>query len=249
MLAISFIVGIYYIIRKTKKLGIDPNTIVDLSIVLVISALVGSRFLYVIFHFDEFRNNLLDMVNPFQSSGDIGIAGLTMIGGLVFAIIFGMLYIKLKNLPVLKISDIASIPIAMGIVITRIGCFFNGCCFGKPCDLPWGVIFPTQSPAGYMFQDVSIHPTQLYSSLGGLVIILSLVLLSKFIRFDGFLIFMFIILYSLDRFIIDNFRYYEKSMVAISFGEFSLSVNQSICIAGFILGIILIIYARKRKLE
>ncbi len=151
MLAIAFIAGIYYTIRKTRNLGINPNTIIDLAVVIVISSLVGSRLLYVVFHFNEFKNNLLDIINPFQSSGDIGIAGLTMLGGLIFALIFGMWYIKFKKLPVLKLSDIIAVPIAFGIFVTRIGCFLNGCCFGIPCELPWAVKFPLESPAGYMF--------------------------------------------------------------------------------------------------
>jgi len=250
MLALAFIIGIYYTIIKTKKLGIDPNLIVDLSIVLVVSSLVGSRLLYVMFHFDEFRHNLLDIINPFQSSGDIGIAGLTMIGGLILAVAFGMLYLKWKKLPVLKISDITSAPIALGIFITRIGCFMNGCCFGTPCDLPWGVKFPYESPAGYMFQDTAIHPAQLYSALGGLIIFFILLFAERYNKFDGFLIFTFFVLYSIDRFIIDYFRYYEKSMVLFSLNSFKLSVNQGICIAGFIIGILLIIIlSRKRQLK
>ncbi|RKY84634.1 prolipoprotein diacylglyceryl transferase, partial [candidate division KSB1 bacterium] len=162
MLAIAFIAGIYYTIRKTRNLGINPNTIIDLAVVIVISSLVGSRLLYVVFHFNEFKNNLLDIINPFQSSGDIGIAGLTMLGGLIFALIFGMWYIKFKKLPVLKLSDIIAVPIAFGIFVTRIGCFLNGCCFGIPCELPWAVKFPLESPAGYMFPGIRIHPTQLY---------------------------------------------------------------------------------------
>jgi len=240
MLAISFLVGIYYSMYRAKKTGIDPNKIIDLSVIIVISAIFGSRFLYVIFHLDEFKGHWLDTFNPFQSSGQIGIAGLTMLGGLIAAVVSGLIYLKLKRLPVLKITDIIIPAIGLGIFITRIGCFLNGCCYGVPTDAPWGVIFPQDSPAGYTFPGQPIHPAQLYSSLYGLIIFGLIIFFERYKKFDGLLLYIFFILYGISRFTVDIFRYYEESMVFLQIGNFSISINQVISLILIVIGGVLI---------
>ncbi len=246
MLAISFLIGIYYSMYRAKKRGIDPNKIIDLSVVIVISAIFGARFLYVIFHLDEFRGHWLDTFNPFQSSGQIGIAGLTMLGGFIAAVVFGVLYLKIKKLPVLRIVDVIVPAIGIGIFITRIGCFLNGCCYGVPTDLPWGVIFPQDSPAGYCFSGEPIHPAQIYSSLYGLIIFGLILFFERYKKFDGFLLYIFFILYGISRFVVDFFRYYENSMVLFQLGNSSISVNQGISIALVLMGGLLIYYKLRR---
>lgn len=240
MLAISFLLGIYFSMYRAKKQGIDPNKIIDLSVVIVLSAIFGARFLYVIFHLDEFKGHWLDTINPFQSSGQIGIAGLTMLGGFIAAVGFGLLFLMIKKLPVLKIADIVVPAIGLGSFLTRIGCFLNGCCYGVPTEMPWGMIFPPESPAGYCFPDQAIHPAQLYSSLYGLIIFGLVLFLERFKKFDGFLLFMFFILYGISRFIVDFFRYYENSMVLFQIGGIPISVNQGISILMIVMGITLI---------
>ena len=244
-LALSFLLGIYFAMYRAKKQGIDPNNIVDLSVVIVISAILGSRFLYVIFHLEEFKGRWLDTINPFQSSGQIGIAGLTMLGGLVAAVVFSIIFMKIKKMPLLKISDIMVPSVGLGIFITRIGCFFNGCCYGLPTDHSWGMVFPPGSPAGFCFSNQAIHPTQLYSSLYGLLIFALLLIIERYKKFDGFLLYFFFIFYGISRFVVDFFRYYESSMVI---GGLSISVNQGISIGLVLLGaLLLVVFALRLK--
>ncbi len=239
-LALAFLVGIYTAIKRAKKFRVQPDIIMDFSVVIIISSIIGSRFLYVIFHIEEFRGNYLDIINPFQSSGEFGIAGLTMLGGVIFALFSTIFYARIKNLSFLKTADILSPSIALGVGITRIGCFLNGCCYGVECNLPWGMVFSPESPAGYHFYDIAIHPTQLYSSLGGFIIFFILIYISKYKIFNGIIFYSFLILYSIDRFIIDFFRYYEKEMILFTIGEVNFSVNQGICILLFLIGVTLI---------
>lgn len=244
-LALSFLLGIYFAMYRAKKQGIDPNKIVDLSVVIVISAILGARFLYVIFHLEEFKGRWLDTINPFQSSGQIGIAGLTMLGGFVAAVIFSILFMKIKKMPLLKVSDIMIPAVGLGIFITRIGCFFNGCCYGLPTESSLGMVFPSESPAGYCFPGQAIHPAQLYSSFYGLIILVLVLFLERYKKYDGFLLYLFFIFYGIARFTVDFFRYYENSMVI---GGLSISVNQGISILMVLLGLILlIIFALKQK--
>ncbi len=248
MLAISFFLGIVLAVYRAKREKVNPDRIMDLSVVIVISAILGSRLLYVIAHLEEFKGHWLDTINPFQSSGQIGIAGLTMLGGFLAALVFGMGYLWWKKLPALKIADIIVPSLGLGEFLTRIGCFLNGCCYGIPTDHSFGMIFPAECAAGYHFTNTPIHPTQLYSSFYGLFILIALLVLERWKKFDGFLLLCFFILYGISRFIVDMFRYYEDSMVLFRLGNLPISVNQGISIFMVLMGVLFIIYfSRKRR--
>ncbi|MBN1155437.1 prolipoprotein diacylglyceryl transferase [candidate division KSB1 bacterium] len=242
LLALSFLFGIILATYRAKKQGVNPDKIMDLSIIIVISAILGSRFLYVIAHLEEFRGHWLDTINPFQSNGQIGIAGLTMLGGFIASLLFGILYLYIKKLPILKICDILVPSVGLGIFITRIGCFLNGCCYGVPTNVPWGMIFPPECAAGYHFTGISIHPAQLYSSFYGLVIFVATLLLDRKKKFDGYLLSWFLILYGISRLTVDFFRYYEDSMVLFTIGDNPISLNQGISFIMIIAGVAMIVY-------
>ena len=241
MLAISFMVGILFASKRAKKYGIEPDRVMDLAMIIIVSSIVGSRFLYVIFHLDEFRGHWLDTFNPFQSSGQIGIAGLTVLGGVVLSIISSLLYLKLKKLSFLRFADVLIPSVALGIFFTRIGCFLAGCCYGQPTSLPWGVSFPPGSAAHFHYGNVHIHPTQLYSSMYGLIILGILLFAERTRRFDGQLFYLFLLLYGISRFSVDLVRYYETSMV-ITIAGLQLSVNQAISLAMILTGAGLFLY-------
>ncbi|MBN1997536.1 prolipoprotein diacylglyceryl transferase [candidate division KSB1 bacterium] len=242
-LALSFLFGIYFSIYRAKKKNIEPNQIMDLSVIIIISAIVGSRLLYVLFHLDEFRGHWLDTINPFQSNGQIGIAGLTMLGGVVLSFVFGLIYLRMKKLNFLKFADTVIPAVAFGIFLTRIGCFLNGCCYGLPCEghSHFCVIFPPEGVAGSMFPGVPLIPTQLYSSAYGLVIMAILLISERWQKFDGYLFYIFVVLYGIARFIIDMFRYYEDSMIIFTLGEKGISLNQGISLLFVLLGLVLFV--------
>jgi len=229
MLALSFMLGIWLAVHRSKKWKVDSNIVLDLSLIIIICSIVGARLMYVVFHLNEFKGRWLDTINPVQSTGEIGISGMTVIGGLIFSVIFSLLFLKLKKQPVLKIVDIMAPSVALGIFLTRIGCFLNGCCFGDICEASHGIAFPINSPAGSLFPDQTLIPTQLYSALYGLIMFLVLLFAEKkYYNFNGFTFFLLFTLYGLSRFTIDFFRYYENSMVLVEVGSISISVNQGI---------------------
>jgi len=248
MLALSFLLGIYLSVHRAKKKGVDPNQIMDLSVIIIISAIVGSRLLYVLFHLDEFRGHWLDTVNPFQSNGQIGIAGLTLLGGVLLSFISSAIYLKVKKLPFLKFADTVIPAVGLGIFLTRIGCYLNGCCFGLPCHSHLCVVFPPNSAAGSIFQGTPIIPTQLYSSAYGLVIFGLLLFFERWQKFDGFLFYLFLIFYGIARFTIDFFRYYESSMVIMTIGNKGISLNQGISLLFVAIGVFMLVM-RYRKLN
>lgn len=248
LLAIAFLVGILWARKRAKKAGLSPDLVVDLSFVVLIASIIGSRFFYVIYHLDEFSDNLLNIINPFQSGG-IGIAGLSMMGGVILALLSAVIFFAVKRMNPWPISDAMMPMFALGLGIARIGCFLNGCCYGLPADGHLGLVFPPDSPAGFQYPGISIYPTQLYSSLAGFAIVAIVIFSEKFKKFNGHSFWLTIALYSVWRFTIDFFRYYENSMVFATIGGQNFSRNQFLTFLLFIISVAayLIMYFRYRK--
>lgn len=233
MLAIAFLIGIIWARRRAARAGIPTEHVIDLSFIVLISSIVGSRLFYVIYHLDEFGDNLFDIINPFQG-GTVGISGLSMMGGVILAMLSAYLFFVIKRLKPWGIFDAMMPMFALGIGIARIGCFLNGCCYGLPGHGFPGVIFPPNSAAGFHFPDTPLIPVQLYSSLAGVAILLIVLWSERFKKFDGHSFWLTIALYSVWRFVIDFFRYYEDSMIIATIGGQQFSLNQALSLLLFV---------------
>lgn len=231
LLAISFLFGIWFASKRAKAEGLDPNVISDVGFWIILSSILGARLYYVFLHFEEFKGNLFNIINPFQD-GSVGIGGLVMYGGLIGAIVSGFLFFKLKKLPFLPYADAIAPTLGIGIFFTRIGCFLNGCRYGMPTEHSLGVHFPNISPAGHyqvqMHAD-ALFPSQLFLSAGGILLAVIVILASKKIKFQGFQFYLAGAIYSVVRFSVDFTRFYGADERL-----FGLSHNQIVCILLFI---------------
>jgi phosphatidylglycerol:prolipoprotein diacylglycerol transferase len=140
MMVIAFLAAVFLIRHLSRSFTPDPQYITNASLYSLIAGVVGSRLFYVIHHSDEFKVNLLSVFAIWKG-------GLELIGGVLAAIAVIGLYCRYHKLPVRRYLDILAIGLMLAIVFGRIGCFLNGCCFGKPTNLPWGVRFPYGSYA------------------------------------------------------------------------------------------------------
>lgn len=246
MLALSFLLGIYISGRRAKEYGVAPDHVLDLSVYVIVSGVIGSRLLYVAFHVDEYRN-FVDVFALWQG-------GATLYGGFLLAILAGYIFSKRKNLGFLVLGDIISPALALGIALTRVGCFLSGCCFGRETALPWGVTFPPNSPAGAYerglaaaqgVRSVALHPSQLYDSLLAFVTFILLVALRRTLaRKNGMAFGLMLFCYGISRFIVDFTRYYEKNMMVTG----SINLNQVISAALVVIGAYLLFRRAKKKL-
>ena len=234
MLALSFLIGIVISSRRAGRRGINSDIVYDLSIILVLGAVFGSRGLYILTHRDHF-SSIVDIVAIWQG-------GATFYGGLILAVAGAIVYLRIKKISFFRMADIGAPAVAAGVFVTRLGCFLSGCCFGNPTSCPIGVVFPAGSPAGHCHAGVTIHPTQIYSSLYGLVIFVILILLDRKERFDGFLFSWLCILYGIARFIVDFFRFYEDSAIVAG----GLTDNQVISILLILFGAVYLAVRRAR---
>jgi phosphatidylglycerol:prolipoprotein diacylglycerol transferase len=138
--------------------------------------------------------------------------------------------------------DVLAPSIAVGIMFGRLGCFLNGCCYGRPSQLPWAVSFPRSSPpwgheralglipAGAV-QSLAIHPTQIYFALDGLVLLLLLSAFYPFRRRDGEVMSLLMVTYPISRFLIEYLRDDEGAFFA------GLTISQNISVALLITGL------------
>lgn len=228
----GFIIGLIFAINQAKKQGIPKEKILDLGFYILISAIVGSRLLFVLIEYEYYFKNPLDIIKFWEG-------GLVFYGGLLLAIIVGIFYTRKNALPLWKIADIIAPSLAIGYAIGRLGCFSAGCCYGEPTELPWGVIFT--DPHSLAIRGIPIHPTQLYGAVASFGIFIFLILYRRHKRFEGELFWLYMLLYSTARFIIEFFRGDEAR--DLIYQGFSLA--QAISIAIFLVAISLIIYWRK----
>jgi phosphatidylglycerol:prolipoprotein diacylglycerol transferase len=190
MLAIAVITASFLTAREAQKCGIPRDAVYDLAFWAVLWGILGARVFYVFLNADHFLEFPVEIFMLQKG-------GLAWQGSLVAGVLAGVFFIRRKKLPLLMLLDIAAPFLALGHAIGRIGCFLNGCCYGKPSV--WGVYFP-------VWQEYLL-PTQLYMVAGELAVFLILRSLQQ--RSDrplGRLFVLYLMLSSLERFVVEFFR-------------------------------------------
>jgi len=232
MLALSFFLGILLASRRARARGMNPDLVFDTSLVIVFASILGARAMYVLYHRDE-MHGFIDMIALWSG-------GLTMLGGVLAAMGAAWVYLKRRKVRFLTMADVMAPSLGLGLGLTRIGCFLNGCCYGKPTTGPLGVHFPPDSYVSRMFGGAALHPAQLYSSATGLAILGVLLLFDRRPRREGQVFALFLLLDSVGRFGLDFCRSYEANVYVLG----GLTVNQLICIGLFALGLLVLVTTR-----
>ena len=240
-LAIAFLSAILITVKLAERDGLPRERIYDLSLWMLLASLIGSKFL-MLFTEPEYRENPLGLLSlDFLRSGGV------FYGGLLGAVIAGYFLMKHYKLPWWKTADACAPGIAVGNFFGRQGCFAAGCCWGKPTSLPWGVQF---SELGHEITGVPIdqhlHPTQLYESFAMLLVFFFLLWLHKRKRFDGQVILVYALVYSIIRFAIEFVRNDPRGDILGLTTLTGLSTSQMISLIIGIIALILLI-TRNRK--
>jgi phosphatidylglycerol:prolipoprotein diacylglycerol transferase len=207
MYVVGIIVGFFLIkseVRR-KRAGLSDDDIMNFIMWTVLGGVIGARLYYVVFNWHFYSANLIEI--PAVWHGGLAIHG-GLIGGATAA------YIFLKKLKVSfwKMSDITAPAIILGQTFGRFGNFLNGDAHGTPTKMPWGIVFPEKSTAGYdtiqrFGENLPIHPVMLYELAINFSIFLFLWFWLKQRKTkDGFLFAMYCILYSIGRFFVEFFR-------------------------------------------
>lgn len=200
LVALAFLSGIGWTVREAKKAGVSPDRILDLSFYIILSALVGSRVLYVIVDWQRYLSNPLEVLKIWEG-------GLVFYGGLIGAILMSLYYLRKHKMSFLKVADLFVPGIALGHAIGRLACFAAGCCYGRPVASGsfFSLVFP-QRPYSLAPAGIPLFPSQLLESVAEFLIFLFLVFLRRRKKFHGQLFSIYLMLYGVSRMILEIFR-------------------------------------------
>jgi phosphatidylglycerol---prolipoprotein diacylglyceryl transferase len=239
LLAAAYLGGLQFALVRARARGLDPARIMDLGIYVIVSALVGAKLLLVLVNFQEFLDDPASLISLARSGG-------VFYGGLMTAVVVGVWYVRRHKLPTWDVADVAAPGIAFGHVFGRLGCFLAGCCYGRPTDMPWGVMFTNPLAAENVGTPlgVHLHPTQLYEAGAELVILMLLLTYEGRGRvFPGRTFWGYMLVYGASRFVIEMFRGDPRGMV---FGDVSTSQFISLLIVPFS---VMMLYRLSRRQE
>lgn len=169
--------------------------------------------------------------------------GLSVLGSIIAILLFAAIYLKQQNIPVLPMLDLVAIYAPLLQAIARLGCFMAGCCYGLPTNHWWGVRYT--HPDIYIPSELKclkLHPTQIYSALILFIVFLLMYnLISKYFKKPGQLIAIYLMLSSLERFLVDYLRADQEFCMAISK---LLSIHQMIALGTFVIAGLSLFWAR-----
>jgi len=241
MLALAFIAGIWLASRNAAKAGLNPDSIWNLGLIIIFSALVGAKLLLFVSDYAYYSENPREIFSlaTLRSSG-------VYYGGLMLALAASAWYLHRAKLPSWKVADITAPGIALGQAIGRIGCLSAGCCYGKPTTMPWGITFTNQ----YSYENVGVplniplHPTQIYESVGTFLLFLLLMWRLKREHFLGQIILEYLMLYAALRFVIEFYRGDDDRGFVL---HGLLSTSQFIGIITILVSAVAYAYLRRRR--
>jgi len=203
MIALAFLAGLWTATLRARRENISGEKIADVTLWLMVGAIAGARFVYVATYW---REQFADQ--PFREVFMIQHGGLVFYGGFIGAAIAGFIYIRWKKMPLWKTVDVLAPSVALGSVFGRIGCLLNGCCYGHPTDLPWGLTFT--NPQAHEFSgtplNIPLHPTEIYDALLNLVLYGFLAWLFRRKKFDGQIFATYLLCYAVTRSLVEYFR-------------------------------------------
>ena len=238
--SLAYIFGIIIGWYLSKKIFISDNDIKekfdDYITYLIIGIIFGGRLGYVIiYNFEYYLNNLFDIFKIWQG-------GMSFHGGLIGVILASIWYGEKNSHDPLKYLDIVSIVAPIGIFFGRISNFINSELYGKETELPWSVKF-------LEIDNLNRHPSQLYEAFfEGIVLFFILVFFKNkgFLKIPGLISGLFLVFYSIFRFVIEFFRVPDEQLGYIFL---NLTMGQIVSLIFFIIGSYMIILKYEKKKE
>ena len=216
MLALAVLVCTYLLSRDAQRYNMSRDAAYDLVFWCILWGIIGARIFYILLVWPYYMNNLLEMFMLQKG-------GLAWQGGFLGGTLAGVWFVRRKKLSLRPVMDLVAPYIALGQSIGRIGCFLNGCCYGKP--VAWGIYFPTHG--------ARLHPTQLYEMAGLFIIFLILKYTRDKEHQSGFIFVYYLVLAGMERFIVEFFRADHDIL------WLQLSLTQFVALGVFTAGLIL----------
>jgi phosphatidylglycerol---prolipoprotein diacylglyceryl transferase len=242
MLVLAFLFAPWLAWWRARREGLDGDVILDMGFWIFVAGLIGARTFYCIEYWGRDIHNLLEAFQYWKG-------GIVYYGGIVGGTIGFFTYRWFYPFPLRPYLDAIAPSIALGTFFGRLGCFLNGCCYGDQCRLPWAVSFPAESAAwwhqvnaGLLSEGATaslpVHPTQLYSALDGLILLILLTAFYPLRRRDGEVMGLLMLTYPITRFLIEYLRNDEGAFFA------GLTISQNISVLLLVGGVVYWVWLR-----
>lgn len=213
IIAIGMLVGLALARFQAARTGQDKEMYLDLALFAIVFAVIGARIYYVIFSWDSYKDNLLDIFN-------LRGGGLAIYGGIIGGVVTTYVFARVRKQSFRLLVDTAVAGLAAGQAIGRWGNFFNREAFGGYTDSLFAMQIPRRDVlTAYISEDISkhiqtidgveyiqVHPTFLYESVWNLLVLAVVLLTTKKKKFDGQLFCTYAALYGLGRMFIERLR-------------------------------------------
>ena len=213
IIGIGMLLGITLAARDAERRGIGEDTVYDFALLGIVCGVIGARLYYVFFRWDNYRGNLLEILN-------LRAGGLAIYGGVIGGILSLMFYCKRKKQNFLNLADSLILGVLVGQILGRWGNFFNAEAFGRYTDslfamqLRRDIVNPIMINSALLqhlvrvngVDYIQVHPTFLYESVWNLCLLLFLLWYRPKKRFTGEMFFLYLGGYGLGRVWIEGLR-------------------------------------------
>lgn len=229
-LVVGFFLSTWLSCLEARRRGYDPNLVLDAAMPVLLVSILMCRLLYFLVYPEQWRGvaEFLQIWN----------GGLSFHGAIVGAMGTLAYFAWTRKVPFGTMTDFVAPGAFLGYAVGRVGCFMNGCCYGHPTDLPWGVSFPNELNREVMTPPC--HPAQLYATFMGLLlfgVMWNLRTRPGLNRFPGQLTLLLLAFYAVERFIMEIFR--TGATAPLAFGLDWLTKAQVASILGLLTVIVL----------
>lgn len=241
LLMLAFLTGVwrgYAVARSQRSRGgrINPDDVLDLGLWATVMGVIGARLLFVLIGWHSYRQHPADILKVWEG-------GLSFHGGLILATLAGIILCLRRRIPVLAMADICGPSVMIAYAVGRVGCFLNGCCYGAPTTMPWGLRFHDDGSTTGALTPPS-QPTQLYATGLALIFFGVLVWMERRKAYDGQIMCWYLLLAGVERFVMEIWRAGVTSDVV----AFGLTDTQLWCLGLIVAATVGIQILRRRPL-
>ena len=248
-IGIGMIIGILIACWQAKRIGVDPEHVVDIAMYGIIFGIIGARIYYVAFSWDMYKEDPLSVFNLREG-------GLAIYGGVIAAIITVIVFAKIKKLSAPVLFDTVGVGLVTGQAIGRWGNFFNREAFGEYTNNLFAMKLPIEAVrksdiTDLMYENlqvtsdgarfIQVHPTYLYESMWCLMVLIVMIVFTKYRKFDGEVFLVYLLGYGAGRFWIEGLRTDQLLLPVVG-----LPVSQVLAAVMVIGSVTAIVIVRKR---
>ncbi len=210
LMALAFLAGIATWWRLGRREGRDAAWASDLAFWIMLAGIVGARVAYILSDWRYFQTHPAEILR-------VDRGGLIFYGGFIGSVLMVLFLARQRRVPALGLGDLVVTALPVGHLLGRIGCFLNGCCFGRPLPGPLGIQYPHDSPAWWAHTEAGlittearwslpVHAVQLYEAAANLILYLVLLRLYPRRKRTGDVVMVYLLVYPPIRFAMEFLR-------------------------------------------